>query len=208
MTVSKRPPQPRGKPVYDKLIAAGETLLRSAAPDQITLADVLAEAEVARATVYHHFGDLDGLISKAALSLFAKFVEQDIELIGTLVASADSVDALSDALRQVTRASQSPERREIRLLRARLISYAASKPALEPMLAERQSALTGRMESVLASGQEKGLIRADLDARAMAVFLQAYTLGRVLDDVAAVQVQAEAWEELIHQVVTHSLLSR
>ena len=34
-----------------------------------------------------------------------------------------------------------------------------------------------------------------------AVFIQAYTLGRVVDDISAEKVDPEKWKDLIHEVI-------
>jgi hypothetical protein len=63
-----------------------------------------------------------------------------------------------------------------------------------------QERLTNTLVDAIEIAQEKGWVRTDLDARAIAVFLQAYTLGRAVDDVAVTKVDPEAWNKLIRAV--------
>ena len=51
----------------------------------------------------------------------------------------------------------------------------------------------------------KGFVSEDLDATAVAVFIQAYSLGLVVNDVSNEQVDLENWHSLISRM-TRGLL--
>ena len=55
--------------------------------------------------------------------------------------------------------------------------------------------------------QNKGWMSENVDARAAAVFVQAYTVGRVVDDIAPDKVDPEAWINLIMDVVDKAILN-
>ena len=199
--------QPRGQVVYDKLLAAVERLIVEMGPEQISIVDVLAAGGVARATLYHHFGDLDALIGEACVELFGKQVRADIDVIEALMNASKTSAEFAGKLNQITEASQSPERKQFRVLRARLIAFAIARPRVEERLSQCQSELTDRLANVMASAQERGLVRTDIDSRAAAVFVQAYTLGRIIDDIASEKVEPAAWVHLIACTVTEALIS-
>lgn len=193
----------RGKSVHDQVLAACESLLLDQIPpEQVSLADVLKLANVARATVYHHFGDLEGLVGTAILSVYARNVRGDIEAMADVLHSAPDAESLGIALRAVTRISQSDERKRSRSLRASFICYAHGRPKLATDLASLQSELTGDMTIVISSAQQRGFLRSDISPHAMAVFLQAYSLGKVVDDIAAHHLAPGSWEDLIDKLVS------
>jgi len=80
MTVNRsgKTTKQRGQVVRDRLLAATEQLALSRHPENIALTDVMEAADVARATVYHHFGDLEGLIGAATLRLYCRNVRDDL----------------------------------------------------------------------------------------------------------------------------------
>ena len=69
--------QPRGEAVRVKLLDAAEALLLEQDAHQLRLDDVLADAGVARNTLYKHFKDLEALAEEALLRGFARNVELD-----------------------------------------------------------------------------------------------------------------------------------
>jgi hypothetical protein len=77
---------------------------------------------------------------------------------------------------------------------------AHSNERFRALLSVEQERLTNTLVDAVEVAKEKGWIRKDLDSRAIAVFLQAYTLGRAVDDVAITKVEPEAWNTLIRAV--------
>ena len=71
--------QPRGEAVRVKLLDAAEALLLEQDAHQLRLDDVLADAGVARNTLYKHFTDLEALAEEALLRGFARNVELDAQ---------------------------------------------------------------------------------------------------------------------------------
>ena len=73
--------QPRGEAVRVKLLDAAEALLLEQDAHQLRLDDLLADAGVARNTLYKHFKDLEALAEEALLRGFARNVELDAQAI-------------------------------------------------------------------------------------------------------------------------------
>jgi AcrR family transcriptional regulator len=191
----------RGQVVRDKLLAATERLTLLSHPENIALTDVMEAADVARATVYHHFGDLEGLIGAATLRLYSRNVRDDLAAIEQVIEGANNVDEFADQMRLITGIANGEERRQYRLLRASCIDYARGRPVLVEQLADIQTSLTDDLAKAIAKAQHKALIREDLDPRAFAVFIQAYSLGKLVDDVAGLHTSAGAWDYLIDTLV-------
>jgi len=49
--------------------------------------------------------------------------------------------------------------------------------------------------------QQKGFVNHDFEPRTGAVFIQAYTLGKVVDDITQVHMDDQDWERLIGTVL-------
>lgn len=63
------------------------------------------------------------------------------------------------------------------------------------------------MADAIGRAQDKGWVKADLNPRAIAIFLQAYSLGRAVDDIAETHVSQDDWIMLINTVI-HSFRGR
>jgi len=65
--------------------------------------------------------------------------------------------------------------------------------------------MTEVFRSLIERAKERGWVKPSVDPMAMAVFIQAYTLGRVVDDISPDKVDPEKWTELIDDVVVQIL---
>ena len=95
---------------------------------------------------------------------------------------------------------------EVSCTRVRLIGQFDLNKAACGGIQEVQERLTTDLEDFVRRGQELGWIRRDVACRAIAVFLQAYTLGKVVDDIVATQIPSMDWNSLINKVVVDGLL--
>jgi len=64
-----------------------------------------------------------------------------------------------------------------------------------------QHALNAAFAEAIARAQAKGLITPHHDSLALAVFIQAYTMGRVLGDLDTEPADPAAWNALIGDVL-------
>ncbi len=107
----------------------------------------------------------------------------------------------------IARASQSASRAPRRMLRMKLLAMGASRPALLERVAAVQADMTNRLADEFRAAQEKGYVRSDFPARTAALFVQSYTIGRVLLDVEPHTKKDETdWINLIDQVIELALL--
>ena len=199
--------QPRGEAVRVKLLDAAEALLLEQDAHQLLLNDVLAGAGVARNTLYKHFKDLEALAEEALLRGFVRNVELDAQAMSGALGRCQSKDDFRKAMNTITRATQSADRAPRRMLRIKLLAMASSRPALLERVAAVQADMTERLADEFRAAQEKGYVRSDFPARTGALFIQSYTIGRVLLDVEPHTRKDETdWVNLIDQVSALALL--
>jgi hypothetical protein len=72
-------------------------------------------------------------------------------------------------------------------------------------LGEAQQGLTDLFTAQFTEVQNRGWFNKDFDPRAAAVFIQAYTIGKIVDDVVDNQMDALAWNALIGLIVGRTL---
>jgi len=72
-------------------------------------------------------------------------------------------------------------------------------------LAVEQQRLTDALADLIREAQAKGWGSTDFDPHVIAVFVQAYTLGRVLDEISESPIDNDQWVALIDHVVSASL---
>ena len=197
----------RGDAVRERLISACGRLLKTHSPSEITTAMLLTEANVARGTLYHHFTSASALVELTMLEAFSKHVDANIVALRTLMDQSANQTIFADGLRQITKVSQSAARKETRFARARLIVYSERSTELRIMLAREQERLTKSIEDIVVTGQKKGWVKRSIKPRVVAVLIQAYTLGKIVDDVVETRTPEADWNSMIDEVVIGGLLT-
>ena len=192
-------------PTRERLLASVVELMQTHLPRAITSEMVLKHSGVSRGSLYHHFEDLGELIETALVQSFAHGVDMGIDMIAALVAQSASRQELFEGLKQVTRATQSPALKRNRFQRARLIALSEDNPRLTAALAAEQQRLTDAMTDLVRETQHKGWISRKVDARAVAVFVQAYTLGKIVDDIIPNPTDPDDWNVLIDRFMERTL---
>lgn len=188
-------------PTKELLIETVVGLLDHKGPDEITSDEVLEVSGISRGSLYHHFEDFPQLMAAAHAARFTVGVDQSIKALTAVLTSATDRRSLLAALHKVTVATQAPERAALRFERARALAMAGHDPRMREMLAAEQTRLTDALTDLIREAQERGWYRREFDPRAAAVLIQAYTLGKVVDDVAEEPMDPQAWNDLIDQVI-------
>ncbi len=196
----------RGTEIRKQLIDACRTLLAEVGSKKITTAMLLKQAGVARGSLYHHFEDLETLIQSAMVEEFSEYVAANIAMLNAAIAESKSAKQFRSALNRITEVSQGTDRRSNRFARVRLIAYSDDNPNTLSLLAETQQRLTDSISEIVSRAQQLGWVRRDISSRAVAVFIQSYTLGKVVDDIVPDPVPAIDWNSLIDVIVADSLI--
>ena len=94
-----------------------------------------------------------------------------------------------------------------RMDRATSISLANSNPRMLKKMYAEQDRLNEAIIDVFREARERGWINKDIDLHAGAIFIQAYTLGIIINDVSGKKVEPEAWNELIDMFLERIIAS-
>ncbi len=190
-------------PTKEKLIATMVSLMDEHALSNIQVDDVLRDSNISKGSLYHHFENFEELVESALIARFAASVDISIELVGAAVNDAVSAEEFVAKIIEVTTVTQGRDRSKFRLERARVIGLSVNSPRLLEALEQEQDRLTAAMADVVREGQEKGWVNKTFDAKTIAVFMQAYTIGRVIDDVASKDqhIDSQDWNDVVNASV-------
>lgn len=189
-------------PTAERLIATVSEMLDGETPHTILVDQVLEASGISRGALYHHFGDFPGLIEASLLRRFSNNVDADIEAIRTVSLESTSFDEYWANIRRLSAVTQLPKRAPVRAERARILALAATNERFGAQLSIEQERLTTEMARTIEHAQIRGWVTPDQDARAIAILLQAYSLGRIVDDITDEQLDNSLWVKLIDAVLT------
>lgn len=196
----------RAHPTYEHLLACAMGLLDNHPPSEITSEMILKSSGVSKGSLYYHFNDLSDLLETALVRSFSTVVDENIAILRELTTSASNAADYHRAVIDFNNFAQSAERSSFRLARVRLLGLATSNTRMASRLAAEQTRLTKVYTELLEIAQAKGWLRSDISAHGIAVFFQAITVGRVVDDISEELMDLENWKKLIMKVAQDFLL--
>lgn len=195
-------------PTRERLIDITVELIGEVGIERVEMTEVLARAGLTTGALYHHFRDMADLLEEAMARRFPVGVRQSLELIHEGLSATTDLAGFQELMATVTEVSQAPENRSRRMERAHYLALAFGSESLREVVAQQQSEMTAEMTQVLREVQERGWLRSDLNPKAVAIFIQAYTLGRIIDDITDDPVDPEDWNKVITTVMRDALSTR
>ena len=177
------------------------------APSDILAEDVLESSGVSKGSMYHHFEDLQELVETAQIYRYSKWIDASIDFMTTAVISAKSKDELRKSMIQLTEFTQSDERKNARAERAYALAASFDNPRMAKQMGEQTKRLTDAITDVVEEVKNKGFFKEDIDALAVATFIQAYTLGKIVNDHNPAGITESAWNAFIINIVDHTFMA-
>lgn len=182
----------------EAILEATVKVLETSGEAAVRLASVADDAGVAVGLISYHFAGREGLIQAAQAFRYSRRSLANLDDVAAGVAAATTPDDFLARLGSFTADAVAQASAEgSRMRRVALLGSAFGRPDLFAHYGEVQRDLTDQYERVARAAQENGLLRSDLDARAIGVFAQAYALGLVLADIDPDGPDSEALTEVI-----------
>ena len=200
------PKQQRSKATIDQVLAITSKVLAEHGESKVRVQEISAETGVSIGSIYHHFGNREGLILAAYVEAYARGMREDLD---SLVQVLDSVIVLDDVinlrpkLRDLTNSHFS---KHSAMARIAILGGAAGRENLREMLTIEQTRLLLRLTQSIERLQQVGYLKPELTAHAMAVMILGMILGRAVSEVDAEPLDDEAWNDVLLEML-HGLLT-
>ena len=85
--------------------------------------------------------------------------------------------------------------------RALTIGRAITSPRMSDLLRHEQQRLTDVLAELISGAQARGLCNPEIEPHALAVLMQAWTLGKIVDDLSETPVDNDAYISLVNRVI-------
>jgi AcrR family transcriptional regulator len=192
-------------PTKQLLLDTTVSLIDESGPQGFTVDNVLDTSGISKGSLYHHFHDFDDLISSAQVIRFSRSVDADIAHIIEAVRRSTSREDFLGKVKGLALIASSDERRRERASRAVIIGSSWGKPEFRAALAVEQRRLTDAFIDLVREVSERGWVGSRFSPQVVATFVQAYTFGRLVDDLVEDPVDGSEWGDLIQAVITNLL---
>ena len=194
-------------PTGIELVKTVDQLLNLKRSDEITTEEVLNASGISKGSLYYHFVDLSDLIETTLIYRYANWIDASILKMSVLLNSAKTPTQLKESLFEITRVTQKNSLRDVRIERARIFAEAQNNQRLSDKLIEENDRMTSSIEDLVREVIDRKLFKPGLDPRAIAVFIQAYTMGLVVNDFSKEKVSFENWTNLINKIIAEVFIN-
>jgi AcrR family transcriptional regulator len=197
-----KPIQARAEATISAVIDATVVALENGNEADVRIDEILAKTGISKGSLYHHFGGREGLIAAARVVQFSRFVESDAEMIRDALAKTTTFDEFTETVGRLVNLGNNAERQHARLSRFSAVSSSYGRPELWNALSIQQHKHTETLADAIRHGQAHGWIRKDVDARAVSVFVQGYSLSRVLADLDTDPIANDDWTTVVRTALS------
>lgn len=165
------------------------------------------EAGTTPPTLYHYFTSREGLIEEAHVERFVRSISIDIDILVNQLEKATTKEDLLKGLTDLFSRRDTSERALLRWRRMNAVGATFARPSLATRIATAHNELVTRVAIALGPFQRQGIIRHDVDLRAVTSWYNGCVLGKVLSSLPGSDVDEEQWERIMNDAVLHTLFS-
>jgi AcrR family transcriptional regulator len=167
-------------------------LLAAHGPDGFTIDEVLVASGTSASSLYHHFGNREGLVLAAQAERYRRLAKREDRRNLDGGNGAQTTEAFFDYIVvQLRRIVTDPANRDVRRSRLQVAARALDAPELAQKTRHSQEAMLAAITEMFDDAQARGLINHELDTRAYSAWFHGMTLGRTISEDGP--VDAEAW---------------
>ena len=166
-----------------RLLDAAITVLDRDGEAAIRVRDVSRAAGVSYASLYHFFGDREGMIEAAQAERYERSLFALMEPLREDIAQARSEKSFYDAVRLGVARMWTPERASFRRSRIEALAAMTARPGLAALIRDAQHTLNLTIAEMLKEPQRRGWVRRDLDLEMVGAWAQGMTNGRLLIEI-------------------------
>lgn len=176
-------------------------------PDEITLEEVLKLADISKGSFYYHFENLQDLIETGQITRYKKWVNLSISFLKESLVGAQSTEELRFHLKIITSASNGLRWKNNRAERAFTLAACIQNPRLGQAIGKEIARLTRALVESIDELKEKGLMKSEIDSRSMAIFIQSYHLGKIVNDFCVDGITDQLWDDFVINIIDNTFIS-
>ena len=188
-----RPKQARARATIDALILEAAKAIAVSGESGIRIQELSKTTGVSIGSIYHHFGDRDGLIRATMVHQFAEQIRADVPRVKDFMEGIHSTAELKAQYDRMGKFAKNHFANQSALSRAAVLGHTIGRPKLLAELTEVQHELTESTTEVMQLLQDRGILKPDLNPRAAAVLMLGMLFGRAIAELDNDAVSEDDW---------------
>jgi AcrR family transcriptional regulator len=191
--LAPQPKQTRSQETIDLVLAETNKAIKDSGEAAVRVQEISAKTNVSIGSIYHHFGDRDGLIRAAYVETFRRAIQSDIDRVKRFMSRMTSAKEIAEHYDEMLaflnhHFEQFPARD-----RAATIGSTTGRPLLKEAIIAVQTELTSGLTEVMQLLKDRGILKPHLAPRAAAVMTLGMLHGRVVAEFDSTPVHDEQW---------------
>ena len=204
--MSDRLTRSNGRETRAVILDYAKAELEEFGPVKFNILRVIENSGVARSSVYHQFGDRDGLITAIEVERFIEEIRLSNELLRLSIDAVKTSDELFLLIEQALHAVSTTEGRASRAHRIAVIAAAQNIPSLEIALAEHSNIGDHYLAETLEIGRTRGIINPQESTLSIARIISTLFIGRISVDGFNSPDDDSAWVKTTVSILKFLLL--
>ena len=161
----------------------------------IRVNDIARESGVAVTSLYHYFGNREGLVAAAQIARYRRITTEEFVAVQQMAEQCANLHEFRQLMELwILRFLNSPENVLSRNIRLQTYAAAITRPDIATLLAEDQELQGERMHAFLEPLKARGWIKPDVDTRTFGSYYLGVMMGHVQYEVGRPRVDIEAWK--------------
>ena len=194
--------QQRAQATIDQVLAETCRVLSEQGESKVRVQEISSATDVSIGSIYHHFGNREGLIVAAHVENFTIGFRRHLEMLITWLDSIEELSQLTentDSIRNLVNAHFSDH---ATMERIAILGSTIGRPKLKATLISVQSELISNFEVSIKRLQDKGFIKANLTPRTIAIMTLGIILGHAVSELDDRPLDNREWNQVLLEMLS------
>lgn len=183
-------------PVRERIVASALRAIDESGTAALRVVAVAHEAGVSQGMIRYYFGDRQGLVDEALARRFSDRFGEFMDVFAEASRKCATPDEFRAVISSVLGAVFVPERTKMRLERNSDVGEAVARPELASKIAVERDESLEELRAIIADAQARGLMKKDLDPKAVAGFHLAMVHGYSMLELGERAVDAPSFNDV------------
>ena len=203
-STTDRPSGEREK-TKDALLRVAIAAIEEVGEAHVRLDDILRDADASVSSLYHHYGNMRGLLDEAQLARFDAETGENIKDFHDAVLKVRNKEEFKVVVRGAIHDAYSRSRAHNRSIAMSAFGSIFETPDYNARVVELEKSNIDLLARALTHAKAQGLTRPDLDVEGLSAWVMGLKFSRVIPDILDDDSLADSWLEMTTQALNHLL---